>query len=36
MYGAINDRVRRVVEDVYENGLEVGWGREDVAVAFRR
>ena len=35
-YLDVGERTRRVVESVYEGGLEVEWRREDVVNAFRR
>lgn len=35
-YLDINERVQKVVKDVYEGNLEVEWRREDVVGAFRR
>ena len=35
-YLDIGDRVNKVVREVYEDGLEVEWRREDVVAAFRK
>ncbi|KAI9891900.1 MAG: hypothetical protein M1814_002285 [Vezdaea aestivalis] len=35
-YDEVGERLKTVVREVYEDGLEVGWSRDDVAVAFRR
>jgi len=35
-YLGVLDRVGKLVKEVYESSLEVGWSREDVHAAFRR
>ena len=35
-YIAINERVHKIVNEVYEGNLEVEWRKEDVTAAFRR
>ncbi|KAI9814651.1 MAG: hypothetical protein M1827_003207 [Pycnora praestabilis] len=35
-YVGVGDRVRKIVDTVYEGQLEIEWRKEDVAAAFRR